>query len=82
MYKFILFKIILMEKERYKMLYLKAKDKTRILGFNFVKNNKNKAKLIINNKKYKLKEFLNKKEYKDDIIKINMIFNKELSNGS
>ena len=49
---------------------------------NFVKNNKNKGKLIINNKKYKLTKFINVKEFKDDIIKINMILSKELSNIS
>ena len=57
-------------------------DNIRILGKAFVKNNKNKAKLIINNKKYNLKEFINSQEIKDDKIKINMILNKDLSNGS
>ena len=55
----------------------------RILGHDFVKNNKNKAKLIINNKKIKLKELINSKEIQSDKIKINMIIlNKELSNIS
>ena len=54
----------------------------RILGNYFLKNNKNKGKLIIYNKKYKLKEFINTKEFKDNKIKINMIINKELSNIS
>ena len=55
----------------------------RILSYDFVKNNENKGKLIINNKKYKLKEFINVKEFfKNDIIKINMILIKELSNIS
>ena len=53
-------------------------DNIRILGNVFV-NNRNKGKLIINNKKYKLKEFINN-EIKDDIIKINMILSKDLSN--
>ena len=54
-----------MEVERYKMIYTKnlstlfENDYIRILGNDFVKNNKNKGKLIINNKKYKLKEFIN-----------------------
>ena len=56
-------------------------DNIRLLGKDFVKINKNKGKLIINNKKYKLKEFINN-EIKDDIIKINMILSKELSNIS
>ena len=42
----------------------------RILGSDFVKNNKNKAKLIINNKKYALKEFINQKGSTSDEIKI------------
>ena len=51
-------------------------DNIRILGHDFVKNNKNKAKLIINNKNYRLKEFIN------DKIKINMILSKDISNIS
>ena len=47
-----------------------------------MKNNKNKGKLIINNKKYKLKEFINSNEIKNDIIKINIILSKEISNIS
>ena len=42
----------------------------RILGNDFVKNNKNKGKLIINNKKNKLKEFINSNKIKGDKIKI------------
>ena len=57
-------------------------DNIRLLGKDFVKNNKNKGKLIINNKKYKLKEFININEIKNNIIKINMILSKELSNIS
>ena len=57
-------------------------DYFRILGNDFVKNNKNKGKLIINNKKYKLKEFINQEEFKDNKIKINMILSKDLSNIS
>jgi len=34
-------------------------DVIRILGKNFVKQNKNNCKIIYNNKKYKLKEYLN-----------------------
>ena len=57
-------------------------DNIRLLGKDFVKNNKNKGKLIINNKKYKLKEFINSNEIKNDIIKINIILSKEISNIS
>ena len=54
----------------------------RILGSDFVKNNKNKAKLIINNKKYALKEFINQKGSTSDEIKINILLNKDLLNIS
>ena len=57
-------------------------DNIRILGHYFVKNNKNKAKLIINNKKYGLKELVNKKKFTNDKIKINMILSKDISNIS
>ena len=49
-----------------------------------MKNNKNRAKLVINNKKYKLKELVNDikvpEKNKDDKLKINLILCKELSN--
>ena len=57
-------------------------DNIRILGHDFVKNNKNKAKLIINNKKYRLKELVNNKGFNNDKIKINMILSKDISNIS
>ena len=57
-------------------------DNIRLLGKDFLKNNKNKGKLIINNKKYELKEFININEIKGDKIKIYMILSKELSNIS
>ena len=57
-------------------------DNIRILGQNFVKNNKNKAKLIKNNKKCNLKELINNKEFTGDKIKINMILSKDISNIS
>jgi len=57
-------------------------DNVRILGHNFVKNNKNKVKLLINNKKYNLKEFVDSKEFKEYQIKINIILSKGLSNIS
>ena len=49
----------------------------KILDKNFVKNNSNKAKLIINNKKCNLIESING-GYKENKIKINIIFSKEL----
>jgi len=55
-------------------------DNIRIFGHDFVKNNKNKVKLIINNKKHNLKEFINNKEFIDNKIKIIIILDKRLSN--
>jgi len=63
-----------------------ASNKIRILGHDFVKNNKNKAKLIINNKKHKLEEFINInkniKEFGVDKLKIGIILYNGLSNIS
>ena len=57
-----------MEFEIYEMIYKIGKDikDLRILGDIFVKNNKNKGKLIINNKKYPIKSYIsiNNKEKK------------------
>ena len=60
-----------MEAEIYKMRYNASKntETLRILGETFVKNNKNKGKIIINNKKGKIKILyrliiLNKKKSK------------------
>ena len=47
-------------------------DNIRILGHKFIKNNINKAKLIINNKKYRLKKLINNKKIKYNKIKINI----------
>ena len=76
-------------KDKIDYLFIKQKvkdemlnDNIRILGHDFVKNNKNKAKLIINNKKYGLKESANKKKFTNDKIKINMILSKDISNIS
>ena len=64
----------------------KSNKYIRILGHYFVKNNKNKAKLVINNKKSKLKELVyyvrGPEKFKDDKLKINLILGKELSNIS
>jgi len=50
--------------------------KLNIFGSKFVKNNKNKAKLIINNKKHNLQEFLKIKNIPNNNTKIGMIFSK------
>ena len=57
------------------------KENLRIFGFDFVKNNKNKIKLIINNKKSYLKEFIKINDINGNYIKINMIISKGPFNG-
>ena len=57
---------------------IRSDNDIRILGKNFVKNNKNKAKLVINNKKYKLKEFINNNDFANNEIKISILLNKDL----
>ena len=49
------------------------KDNLRILGKEFVKNNKNKGVLIINNKKYNLTEFNPLINYNKEELKINLV---------
>ena len=73
-----------MEMKCYKMIYKieKNTEKLTILGKDFIKNNKNKCKLIINNKKYSLDEFFIIKENKYDNIKIGLILIKDLCNRS
>ena len=73
-----------MEFERFTMIYYtkKIKNNLRILGDSFVKNNKNKGKLIILNKKYNLKEFYSINNIKEDKIKIGLIYNKYIFNKS
>ena len=70
-----------MELEIYKMKYRNDKDvdNLRILGEDFVKNNRNKGKLIINNKKYPLKTFISSNIAFQNKIKIGLcknIYNK------
>ena len=59
---------------RIKKLYLLGKD--------FVKNNKNKGKIIFKNKKHPLKEFLPVNEFRSRVIKVKMILNKNIYNKS
>ena len=47
-------------------------NKIRIFGSNFVKNNKNICKMIIDNKKYNIKRIYNVKNYKNNILKIKL----------
>ena len=77
-----------MEGEIYKMIYKinKKDDHLIILGKDFVKNNKNKGKLIIKNKKHVLKETIQIEDTIYNIfenkIKIKMFFGKDISNLS
>ena len=57
-------------------------DSIRILGHQFIINNNNKVKLIINNKKYNLKEFINAQVFKNNEIKLNMIIYNQFLNLS
>ena len=68
-----------MESIKYKLVYKNySSNKSDILGKVFVKNNKNKGKLIINNKKYNLSEFITTEDIKSDKIKIVLIVSKDL----
>ena len=71
-----------MEVELYKMTYKLEKDidTIRILGEDFVKNNKNKGKLSINHKKYPLKEFIS--SIVNEPIKMKMILMHNIYNRS
>ena len=74
-----------MDFERYSMIYRKEdnKDKIRIFGEHFVKNNKNKCKIIYKNKVYPLKEFLIDKGFKyQHEIKIQILLGKYIYNKS
>ena len=70
--------------EKYVMLYdiQKNNDKTRILGNEFVKNNKNKGKIIHKNKKYSLEGLFKNKDLLEDSLKIKMILSKNIYNKS
>ena len=72
---------------RYQMKYkiekkLLDNDNLNILGKDFVKNNRNKTKLIIENKKYYLKEYIKLNNFKKTILKINILLNKDICNIS
>ena len=71
-----------MELEIFKLTHKKEikANNLRILGEEFVKNNKNKGKLIINNKKYPLKVFISDYVLKER--KIKMILRKDIYNKS
>ena len=71
-----------MEVEIYKMTYKIKNDENilRILGQDFVKNNRNKGKIIINNKKFNLKDIILVNNIKQK--KMKMLLNKNIYNKS
>ena len=73
-----------MENEKYTMIY-KIKHNyyiIRILGEEFVRNNKNKGKLIYKNKKYLLKTLFKFKDIIKDRLKIQILLSKDCCNKS
>ena len=54
----------------------------RVLGEEFIRNNRNKCKFIINNKKCNLIEFIDTSNIKEDEIKIKLILKDDISNKS
>ena len=76
-----------MEMIRYQMKYkidksLVDNNILKILGKTFVKNNRNKAKLIIENKKYNLKDFIKLNNFKKSELKIDILLRQDISNIS
>ena len=64
-----------MEDEEYIMIYkiMKNKKNIRILGENFVRNNKNKGKIIHKNKIYPLLELFQLKDFTNNKLKIRLL---------
>ena len=60
----------------------KYRHRTLILGKEFVQNNGNKGKLVIDNKKCVLKEFIRNKEIEKDKLKIGIVLSKDIYNKS
>ena len=62
------------------------KDKTKIFGEYFVKNNKDKCKILYKDKEYELKEFfediINTDDLDNNLIQIKLCLNKNLNNMS
>ena len=72
-----------MEEEKYTMLYEteENEDNLRILGENFVKNNKSKGKLIFRNQKRALRENI-EININSNKVKVKLILNKNIVNKS
>ncbi len=73
-----------MEMEKYLMTYEidKAQNALRILGKEFVRNNKNKGIMIYKNKRYSLKGLFRPFNIKENKLKIKMLLSKNCSNKS
>ena len=74
-----------MEVEKYTMLYeinAKNDNNVRILGEEFVKNNKNKGIIIYKNKRHPLQESFPFEDINDNYVEIKMILNKNCYNKS
>ena len=72
-----------MENEIYKLIYdINKQNNIRILGENFVRNNKNKGKIINKNKKYPLSDLIEQKDITNNTLKIKMILSKDCYNKS
>ena len=76
-----------MEIKRYKMKYkidnnVLNVNRIKIIDKEFIKNNKNKAKLIIENKKYSFSEYFYLNDFKKSELKIDILFNRDISNLS
>ena len=67
---------------RYQMKYKIDNVNLIILGKTFVKNNRNKAKLIYRNKKYNLKDFFKLDIFKKSELKIDILLSQDISNIS
>ena len=73
-----------MENERYIMYFEINQNNNiiRILGEEFVRNNKNKGKIAYKNKKYSLQELFPLKNELNDKLKIQILLNKNCYNKS
>ena len=73
-----------MENEKYKLIFdvNKKSNIIKILGEEFVRNNKNKGKIIYNNKIYPLQELFQFKNNMNNSLKIKMILSKDCYNKS
>ena len=67
---------------RYQMKYKIDNVNLNILGKTFVKNNRNKAKLIYRNKKYNLKDYFKLNIFKKSELKIDILLSQDISNIS